>query len=78
MGKKGRNLWVFQPLKIEGLPTFDTPLANVVARILMERIFWLTPNGVPNRALTAHIEWLPGVRLRHSISPVQNIIYGGL
>ena len=28
---------------------------------LMERIFKLTPNGV----LTAHTEWLPGVRLRH-------------
>ena len=23
--------------------------------ILMERIFWLTPNEVPNRVLTAHI-----------------------
>ena len=28
---------------------------------LMEWIFQLTPNGV----LTAHTEWLPGVRLRH-------------
>ena len=28
---------------------------------LMERILKLTPNGV----LTAHTEWLPGVRLRH-------------
>ena len=34
---------------------------------LMERIFRSTPNGV----LTAHAEWLPGVRLRHSVQPVQ-------
>ena len=36
---------------------------------LMERIFRSTPNGV----LTAHTEWLPGVRLRHSVPPVQYI-----
>ena len=30
-------------------------------RLLMERIFRSTPNGV----LDAHTEWLPGVRLRH-------------
>ena len=35
----------------------------------MERIFWLTPNGV----LTAHTECLLGVKLRHSIAPVQYI-----
>ena len=37
---------------------------------LMERIFWSTPNGV----LTAHTEWLPGMRLRHSVPPVQYIL----
>ena len=30
---------------------------------LPERIFWL----IPNEVLTAHAEWLPGVRLRHSV-----------
>ena len=35
---------------------------------LMERIFWLTPNG---GVLTAHTEWLPDVRLRHSVPSVQ-------
>ena len=35
----------------------------------MERIFRSTPNGV----LTAHAEWLPDVRLGHSVPPVQYI-----
>ena len=40
-----------------------------VNSFLMERIFRSTPNGV----LMAHSEWLPGVRLRHSVPPVQDI-----
>ena len=36
---------------------------------LTDRIFRSTPNGV----LTAHTEWLSGVRLRHSVPPVQYI-----
>ena len=41
------------------------------ASVAHQRLFWSTPNGV----LTAHAayEWLPGVRLRHSVTPVQNI-----
>ena len=27
--------------------------------------------ATPNRVLTAHTEWLPGVQLRHSVPPVQ-------
>ena len=34
-----------------------------------EGIFWSTSN----RVLTAHVEWLPGVRLRHLVLPVQDI-----
>ena len=37
----------------------------------MERIFWSTPNEV----LMAHTEWLPGVRLGHSVPPVQYILH---
>ena len=42
---------------------WEIPLS--MGSFLMERIFWLTPN----RVLTAHTEWLPGVRLRHSVPP---------
>ena len=33
---------------------------------LMKRIFRL----IPDRVMTAHTEWLPGVRLRHLVPPV--------
>ena len=37
--------------------------------LLMERIFQSNTNG----SVTAHTKWLPGVRLRHSVPPVQHI-----
>ena len=40
-----------------------------VISFLMERIFQSTPNGV----LTAYAEWLPDVRLGHSVPLVQYI-----
>ena len=52
----GKMLWAFGVRKLLSMSSF-----------LMERIFRLTPNGV----LTAHTGWLPGVRLRHSVPPVQ-------
>ena len=39
------------------------------ASVAHRRIFRSTPNGV----LTTHAEWLPGVRLKHSVPPVLNI-----
>ena len=42
----------------------EKPLS--MGSFLMERIFWLTPNGI-----LMHI--LPGVQLRHSVPPVQFI-----
>ena len=39
------------------------------ASVAHRKSFRSTPNGV----LTAHAEWLPGVRLRHSVPPVQYI-----
>ena len=35
--------------------------------------FHLGRRSTPNRVLTAHTEWLPAVRLRHSVPPVQYI-----
>ena len=51
-------LWAFKARKALSMSSF-----------LMERIFWSPPNGI----LTAYTEWLPGVWLRHSVSPVQYI-----
>ena len=48
---------------------FKKGKGDSMGSFLMERIFRSTPNG----ALTAHTEWLPGVRLRHSVPPVQYI-----
>ena len=38
--------------------------------LLMERIFWSTPN----KFMAAHAEWLLCMQLGHSASPVQYII----
>ena len=47
--------------------TFRKPIS--MGSFLMERIFRSTSNEV----LTAHTEWLPGVRLRYSVPLVQYI-----
>ena len=61
---KTYNLSLYQCEAIVLIIQTEKPLR--MGSLLMERIFWSTPN----RVLTAHTEWLSGVRLRHSVLPV--------
>ena len=43
----------------------------ITCKIPLSRVAQLILGLTPNEVLTVHVEWLPGVQLRHSVQPVQ-------